>query len=375
MLLVSIKEEDDKRAAIVPKFVEKFKSLGIDVEIEKNIAEKINISDEEYIKAGALINKDKNDLLKKADILLKVTKPSIKEIKLLKKDAITISFLDPFFEEDLIEELLTHNITAFSMQLIPRTTIAQKMDALSSQANLAGYASIITGAKHLNRILPMMTTPAGTISPAKVFVIGAGVAGLQAIATARRLGAKVEAFDTRPIVEEQIKSLGAKFLKIDLGKTEEEKGGYAKELTKEQLELQKKAMIKAISSSDMVITTAQIFGKKAPLIISKDMIKDMTKGSVIIDMAITSGGNVEGSKADEIIDINGIKIIAPKNPTDDVAKDASFVYSSNLYSLVEHFFDKENKKTKINLEDEILKSSIVTYQGKIISPVLQKGKI
>jgi NAD(P) transhydrogenase subunit alpha len=248
------------------------------------------------------------------------------------------------------------------------------MDALSSQANLAGYESVILAAKHLNKVFPMMTTPSGTLSPAKVFIIGAGVLGLQAIATAKRLGARVEAFDTRAEVEEQIKSLGAKFLKIDLGKTESTKQGYAKELTKEQLEKQRLELKKAISSSDVVISTALVFGRKAPVIITKDMIENMLPSSIIIDMAISGGGNVEGSIADKIVDVNNVKILAPSNILDNLAIDASLMYSSNLFNLIEHLYDRENKKLNLNLEDNILKSSLLTLDGEIISSFLKEIK-
>ena len=374
MKLVALKEEtQEKRAAIVPKFVQKFKELGFDVEIETGIGENIDISDQMYIDAGAKVQK-KKELLKDADIILKVNRPSIKDIDLFKPKAIYMSFLDPFFEKDLIAKFSQKDITTISMHLIVRTTLAQKMDALSSQANLAGYAAVILGAKHLNKILPMMTTPAGTISPAKVFVIGAGVAGLQAIATARRLGAKVEAFDTRKETEEQIKSLGAKFIKVDIGETESTKAGYAKELTKEQLDLQREAMKKAIETSDIVITTAQVFGRKAPIIITKDMIKDIEKSVVIVDMAISTGGNVEGAVADEITKTGNISIIAPSNLTNEVALDASSMYSSNLYNFIQHFYDKETKNFKLNFEDEILKTACICHEQKLISPILHKGK-
>ncbi|NGX63049.1 MAG: NAD(P) transhydrogenase subunit alpha part 1 [Candidatus Anoxychlamydiales bacterium] len=374
MKLVALKEENqEKRAAIVPKFVQKFKELGFDVEVEAGIGENIDISDQMYIDTGAKVQKRK-ELLKDADIILKVNRPSIKDIDLFKPKTIYISFLDPFFEKDLIDKFSQKDITTISMHLIVRTTLAQKMDALSSQANLAGYAAVILGAKYLNKILPMMTTPAGTISPAKVFVIGAGVAGLQAIATARRLGAKVEAFDTRKETEEQIKSLGAKFIKVDIGEAEATKAGYAKELTKEQLDLQREAMKKAIATSDIVVTTAQVFGRKAPIIITKDMIKDIEKSVVIVDMAITTGGNVEGAVADEITKIGNITILAPSNLTNEVALDASSMYSSNLYNFIEHFYDKEKKTFHLNFEDEILKTACICHDKKLISPILNKGK-
>ena len=374
MKLVAIKEgKKESRISLTPTYAKKLIDLGFEVEIESGLGDHLNIYDEDFSKVGVKINKNRKQLLSEADIILKVNKPNIDELSDFKKDALHISFLDPFFEKDLIKKLLEKNISSISVQLILRTTLAQKMDALSSQANLAGYAAVILAAKHFLKILPMMTTPAGTISPARVFIIGAGVAGLQAIATAKRLGARVEAFDTRAVTKEQVKSLGAKFLEIDMGENKEVKGGYAKELTKEQLEKQKLAMIKSVSQSDIVITTAQVFGRKAPLIVTKKMIKKMKKGSVIIDMAVSTGGNVEGSKENEIVDFEGVKIIAPSNLLDEVAYDASVLYSSNLFSLIESFYNKETKKLDINLENEILKNALVTYQGNIISPILKKG--
>lgn len=373
MKIICFKEEkNEHRVAIVPKIVKKFKDLGFDVEIESDLAEFINIPDEEYINAGAKV-KTKKDLLSSADIILKVNKPTETEINQVKEKALFISFLDPFFEKSIINKFLEKNLCSISMNLIPRTTLAQKMDALSSQANLTGYASLIYAANHLSKILPMMTTPAGTITPAKVFIIGAGVAGLQAIATARRLGANVEAFDTRKEVEEQIKSLGAKFLKIDLGETSSTKQGYAKELSTTQLEIQRNALIKQIALSDIVITTAQIFGKKAPIIITKDMLKDIKKSLIIIDLAITTGGNVELSVADKITQINNIKIFAPTDLINYVAYDASALYSSNLYNLIEHFFNKEKQMLNFDFNDEILKNCTVTHEKKLISPIINKG--
>jgi len=373
MKIVCLKEkEKDHRVALVPKMVKKFKDLGFDVEIESNIAEFINIPDEEYINAGAKVSL-KKDLLNSADIILKVNNPTDLEIEQAKEKALFISFLDPFLEKNIIDKYLKKNLSSISMKFIIRSTLAQKMDALSSQANLLGYAALIYAAKHLNKILPMMTTPAGTIFPAKIFIIGAGVAGLQAIATARRLGANVEAFDTRNEVEEQIKSLGAKFLKIDLGETFSTKQGYAKELTSQQLEIQRKVLKKQIATSDIVITTAQVFGKKAPIIITEDMLKDINKPLIIVDMAIQTGGNVENAQADKITKINNIKILAPTNLINDVAFDASIVYSSNLYNLIEHFYNKKTNSLNFDFNDEILKNCTLTHEKKIISPFLLKG--
>jgi NAD(P) transhydrogenase subunit alpha len=257
------------------------------------------------------------------------------------------------------------------MEMIPRTTRAQKMDALSSQANLAGYVMVILAAEKIDRILPMMMTPAGTISPARVFVIGAGVAGLQAIATAKRLGARVDAFDTRPIVAEQVRSVGGKFLEIDLGETGQTKDGYAKELSPEQLDKQRQGMKEIISQSDIVITTAQVFGRPAPRIVTKDMVEAMKPGGVIVDMAVESGGNVEGSIPGKTTEISGVSIIGVSNLPAVVAKDASQMYSSNVYNLISEYWSAEEKMLNLSLEDDILAGCIVTHGGDLVNEAIK----
>ncbi len=372
-MLIGVPKElnpDEKRVAIVPKDVKKLVRLGADVKIDKEIGSKTGFSDEEYLEAGALIVENRDELLKNSDIVLRIGKPALTEISQLKANSIHISFLDPFNERELIEEFRKNEITAISMEMIPRTTLAQKMDALSSQANLAGYVMVILACQKLPSILPMMMTPAGTLKPATVFVIGAGVAGLQAIATAKRLGAKVVAFDTRAVVAEQVQSLGAKFLEIDLGETAHTKDGYAVELTPEQIELQKQGQKKQIAESDIVITTAQLFGRKPPLIIPRDMISEMKKGSVIVDMAAESGGNVEGSVAGQTVEIDGVTIIGDGNWTNFVAKDASVMYSSNLFNLIDEFWDEESKSFKLDFENEIVKGCVITHEGEIVNKTI-----
>jgi NAD(P) transhydrogenase subunit alpha len=256
------------------------------------------------------------------------------------------------------------------MELIPRITRAQKMDALSSQANLAGYAAVLTASNFLNKSFPMMMTAAGTISPVKVFVIGVGVAGLQAIATAKRLGARVEAFDTRPVVEDQVKSLGARFVHIDIGETEETDQGYAKELSQDQIKIQQDGMKKVCSQSDVVITTAQVFGRPAPKIVTKDMVQSMKPGSVLIDMAVSSGGNIEGSVENQIITNNGVMVVGLSNLPSEVAMDASLVYGNNLFNFIEEYWDKENKNLNFDLSDEILSGCVLTHKGEIVNPII-----
>lgn len=363
--------EHEKRVALIPESVKKLTGLGIEVVVEAGSGVNAGFSDTDYKDAGAKIMDERSAVLGAGDIVLRVKKPSLDEIPLLKKGAIHISYLDPYNEPELIKSLATQGISAISMEMIPRTTRAQKMDALSSQANLAGYVMVILAASHLDRILPMMMTPAGTISPAKVFVIGAGVAGLQAIATAKRLGARVDAFDTRPVVAEQVKSLGAKFVEIDLGETGQTAGGYAKELTPEQLEMQRQGMKDVISKADVVITTAQVFGRPAPRIVTRDMVEAMPAGGVIVDMAVESGGNVEGSEPDKVVDVNGVSIIGVSNLPSQVAGDASKMYSSNLFNLVSEYWDNETKAFNLNLEDDIIKGCLITHNGEVVNEAIK----
>jgi NAD(P) transhydrogenase subunit alpha len=257
------------------------------------------------------------------------------------------------------------------MEMIPRTAVAQKMDVLSSQANLSGYVAVILAAAVSDRIFPMLITPAGTIKPLRVFIIGVGVAGLQAIATARRLGASVEAFDTRPVVEEQVKSLGARFVKVELGETGEAAGGYAKPLTPEQLRKQRDEMAKRIAQADVVITAAQVFGRKAPIIVTTEMIRQMMPGSVIVDTAIEAGGNVECSKYNEEIEVNGVKVIALANLPGRVAVHASEMFSNNLGAFVEHFWDKDTQGFQLDLTNAILKGCVITHAGQVCNEVIQ----
>ena len=364
-------ETNEIRATILPEVAKKFIDLGIEVSVETGLGDKVFVSDDLYAQAGAKICNDVNEALSGADIVCKINKPSSNQVALLKKNAIFVSFLDPFNEEELVSELASANVSSISMELVPRITRAQKMDALSSQANLAGYAAVIEASRTLSKSFPMMMTAAGTISPARVFVVGVGVAGLQAIATAKRLGARVEAFDTGPVVEEQVKSLGAKFVKIDIGDTEETDQGYAKELTPEQIRMQQDGMKKICSLSDVIITTAQVFGRPAPRIITQDMIDAMQPGSVIVDMAVATGGNVEGSKNDEYVFDNGVTIIGMSNLPGEVARDASQVFGNNIFNMIEEFWDAENKSLNFDLEDEILKGCVITHQGKVVNEAIK----
>lgn len=367
----------ERRVALTPTAANKLIQLGAQLSIEAGLAKSINISDTAYKELGATVVKDREKAWAEADVVLRLNKPELAEVTRLNKDCIHISLLDPFFNLDLVEALAKSSVSALCMELIPRTSYAQKMDVLSSQASLAGYEAVIVAAERIGKALPMMTTPAGTIKPARVFVIGVGVAGLQAIATAKRLGARVEAYDTRPVVEEQVQSLGAKFVKIDVGETGQTEQGYAKALSEEQLEMQRQQMAKFCASADIVITTAQLFGRKAPVIVTADMVKGMRPGSVIVDMAAATGGNVEGSQPDKEVTKNGVKIIGLSNLSAKVAQDASQMYANNISNLLMHIWDEEEKRVVLNLEDDIVNSALLTHQGDVrderIKALIEKG--
>src|SRR5208283_2756961 len=360
----------ENRAPMTPDGAGKLVKLGAQVEVEAGLGIAAGFPDDAYTKAGATITPDRKALISSGDIVLRLRKPPVEEIAWLKQGSVHASLLDPFNEKELVNKFAERGVSAISMEFIPRTTRAQKMDALSSQANLGGYEAVILGARYSNKIFPMMTTAAGTILPAKVFILGVGVAGLQAIATAKRLGAKVTAYDTRPVVEEQVKSLGAQFLKIDLGETGQTKDGYAKALTEEQLQKQRDAMKKVCGDSDVVITAAQVFGRRAPILVTSEMLNAMKPGSVVVDLAIETGGNVEGAVLNEIADRNGVKIVGIANLPGRVPLHASQVYAANLVALVEEFWDKKEKTFVLKLDDEIIKGCLVTHGGKIVNEKL-----
>lgn len=357
----------EDRAALIPPDVKKLVALGAEVVVEAGCGAGCGFGDAAYAEAGAKVVSDRGQILSQSDAVLRLTKPSLDDIALLKEGAIHVSYLDPFNEAALTDALRDRGVSAISMEMIPRTTRAQKMDALSSQASLAGYVMVLKAALAVPTILPMMMTPAGTLKPASVFIIGAGVAGLQAIATAKRLGAKVTAFDTRPEVAEQVRSLGAKFLDIDLGEIASTGDGYASQLSAEQIERQRQGQAKQIADSDIVITTAQVFGRKPPVLITADMVAGMKPGSVIVDMAAETGGNVEGSVPGRTVQVGGVTIIGDGNWPNVVARDASQMYSANLAALVAEFWDKETNSMRLDFADEILKGCVITHGGQIVS--------
>jgi NAD(P) transhydrogenase subunit alpha len=361
----------ETRVPMLPGVAGKLVGLGAKIEVEQGLASGLNYSDSDYERAGASISSNRTRSLKDADLVMRVRKPPLEEIDALKRGCIHISFLDPFNERELVHRLASAHVTAVSMEMIPRTAVAQKMDVLSSQANLGGYVAVILAAASIDRIFPMLITPAGTIKPLRVFIIGVGVAGLQAIATARRLGASVEAFDTRPAVEEQVRSLGARFVKVELGETGEAADGYAKTLTVEQLQKQRDEMVKHIALADVVITAAQVFGRKAPIVVTTEMVKQMRPGSVIVDTAIETGGNVECSQYNEEIEVGGVKVIGLANLPGRVAAHASEMFSNNLGAFVEHFWNKAAKSFQLDLTNVILKGCVVTHAGQVCNEVIQ----
>lgn len=361
----------ENRVALIPDSVKKLIRAGAAVTLEAGAGLGAGYADSEYIEAGAQISNDRSALIGSGDIVLRLHKPELAEIALYKEGAISISHLDPFNERDLIEAMAAKKLTSVSMEMIPRSTRSQKMDALSSQANLAGYVMVMKAANELSTILPMMMTPAGTLKPARVFIIGTGVAGLQAIATAKRLGAKVTAFDVRSVTAEQVESLGAKFLHIDLGETGQTKDGYANELTPEQVQIQQQAQKDEIAASDVVITTAKLFGRKPPVIVPEDAVAGMRPGSVIVDMAAEDGGNVIGSKAGEtVVTDNGVKIVGTGNWANEVPRDASQMYSSNLFNLIDDFWDKEQETFVVDFENDV-SGCFITHDGNIVNETIR----
>ena len=373
MLIFAPQESDphEPRAAMTPETAARLVKLGADVAVENGIGAGANYSDAAYEKAGAKVREDRTAALGEADLVLRVRQPPPDEVALLKKGAIHISFLDPFNEATLVDSLAQQEVSAISMELVPRSTRAQKLDALSSQHSIAGYSMVLMAADRLKTILPMMVTPSGTLQPARVFVIGAGVAGLQAIATAKRLGARVEAFDTRPDVAEQVESLGARFVKVDLGETGQTEQGYAKALTPEQLEKQRLAMADRCAQSDIVITTAQLFGRKAPVVVNADMVQRMKQGSIIVDYAVESGGNVEGSQPGKDVDVDGVLIIGYRNVPGRLATSSSQMYANNLYNFVDEFWDAESSAFSLNRDDEIISGSLVTHGGEMVNEMVK----
>ncbi|MBA8881208.1 Re/Si-specific NAD(P)(+) transhydrogenase subunit alpha [Phyllobacterium myrsinacearum] len=348
--------------------VKKLIGLGFSVVVESGAGVLSRIPDREFEAAGATIGKTAD--IKNADVVLKVRRPSSTELKSYKKGAVVIAMLDPYGNDAAVKELADAGVTAFTMEFMPRITRAQVMDVLSSQANLAGYQAVVDAAEEYDRALPMMMTAAGTVPAAKVFIMGVGVAGLQAIATARRLGAVVTATDVRPAVKEQVASLGAKFLAVEDEefKAAETAGGYAKEMSKEYQAKQAALVAEHIAKQDIIITTALIPGRPAPRLVTREMYARMRPGSVIIDLAVERGGNVEGAVAGKIVEVDGVKIVGHLNVAGRIAATASQLYAKNLFAFVETLVDKDTKAIKLNFEDELVKATALTHDGKVIHP-------
>jgi H+-translocating NAD(P) transhydrogenase subunit alpha len=356
--------QDERRVALVPDTASKLTAAGLDVSVEAGAGAGAFVPDEAYEKAGVKVVKGAAILLKEADAVLKVQAPAVGEVDLIRKGAVLISFLQPATQGDIVRALAKRGVTAFSLELVPRISRAQSMDALSSQASVSGYKAVLMAAERLGKFFPMMMTAAGTVAPARVLVMGAGVAGLQAIATARRLGAVVSAYDVRPAVKEEVQSLGATFIELPL-ETQEGEGGYAREQSEEFLRKQRELIGEHIANSDVVITTAAIPGRRAPLLVTADMVKGMRQGSVIVDLAAESGGNVELTKAGEELEVGGVTIIGTRNVPSTMPLHASQLYARNVANLLIHLV--KDGAINLDFEDEITKGCCITHGGEIVN--------
>jgi NAD(P) transhydrogenase subunit alpha len=361
MKIASILENQkiEKRIAITPEIAKKYISLGLEVSLAENYGNHLGIKDEEYKDLGVSISKDEKEIISSADIIVQLGLLSDNKNSLLKENQTFIGVLNPYDNKEKINDLVKKNINTFSLELLPRITRAQSMDILSSQANLAGYKAVLESFAHFEKAIPMMMTAAGTIPAAKVLVVGAGVAGLQAIATAKRMGAIVFATDVRMASKEQVESLGGKFLTVEGAENLETEGGYAKEASDDFKKKQEELLSETLKKIDIVICTALIPGKKAPVIIKEDMINNMKPGSIIYDLAAIQGGNTAHTKVDEIVDKNGVKIMGESNILNKLPTSASNLYAKNVFNFVSNLYDKENNKININLEDEIIEKTLI----------------
>src|SRR5215204_1316171 len=375
MRIAVLSETDpiETRVAATPETIKKYKALGADVTVQAGAGAKAGVPDAEYEAAGATIAAGAAEAARDADVVLKVRRPGAGELGGLKRGAIVVAIMDPYGNEAAIRALAEAGVAAFAMELMPRITRAQVMDVLSSQANLAGYRAVLDAAAEYGRAFPMMMTAAGTVPAARVFIMGVGVAGLQAIATARRLGAIVTATDVRPAVKEQVESLGAKFLAVEDEefKNAQTAGGYAKEMSKEYQAKQAALTAEHVKKQDIVITTALIPGRPAPKLVTADMVKSMKPGSVLIDLAIERGGNVEGARPGEVVDADGVKIVGYTNVAGRVAQSASSLYARNLFNFIETLVDKSTKALAVNWDDELVKATALTRDGVVVHPNFQ----
>ncbi|GJD43183.1 NAD(P) transhydrogenase subunit alpha part 1 [Methylobacterium cerastii] len=376
MRIAVLSETDsaEPRVAAVPETVKKFLALGADVTVQSGAGLRAGMPDSEYEAVGASVAGSAEQAARDADLILKVRRPGADELKLLKRGAVVVAIMDPYGHEAELQAMAEAGVDGFAMELMPRITRAQVMDVLSSQANLAGYRAVVDGASEYGRAMPMMMTAAGTVPAARVFVMGVGVAGLQAIATARRMGAVVTATDVRPATKEQVESLGAKFVAVedDEFKQAETKGGYAKEMSAEYQKKQADLVATHIAKQDIVITTALIPGRPAPKLVSAAMVASMKPGSVLVDLAVERGGNVEGAKPGEVVvNDRGVKIVGHLNVAGRLAASASALYARNLYAFVETLVDKESKALAIKWDDELVKATNLTHDGSVVHPSFQ----
>ena len=361
MRIASILEnhETEKRIAITPEIAKKYVALGFEVALSKNYAVHLGIKDKEYTEIGVVISEDEKKIISSADVIVQLSLPKDDKCSIIKENQILIGVLNPYNNEDRIKSLVQRNINIFSLELLPRITRAQSMDILSSQANLAGYKAVLESFSNFERAIPMMMTAAGTIPAAKVLVVGAGVAGLQAIATAKRMGAIVFATDVRMASKEQVESLGGKFLTVEGAENLETEGGYAKETSDDFKKKQEELLAETLKKIDIVICTALIPGRKAPVIIKDTMINNMRAGSIIYDLAAIQGGNTAFTKVDQLIEKNGVKIMGESNILNKLPTSASNLYAKNVFNFVSNLYDKENNKININLEDEIIEKTLI----------------
>jgi NAD(P) transhydrogenase subunit alpha len=363
-------DPSEPRVAATPETVKKMIALGAEVAVQPGAGIKSGILDADYTAAGAAVSAD---AIRGADVVLQVRRPTASELSGVQNGALVIAIMDPYGQDAALKAMAAAGVTAFAMELMPRITRAQSMDVLSSQANLAGYRAVIDASAEYGRAFPMMMTAAGTVPAARVFIMGVGVAGLQAIATARRLGAVVTATDVRPATKEQVESLGAKFLAVEDEefKNAQTAGGYAKEMSKEYQAKQAALVAEHIKKQDIVITTALIPGRPAPKLVSKDMVASMKPGSVLVDLAVERGGNVEGAVAGQVVDVNGVKIVGYTNVAGRLAASASALYAKNLLTFLEILIDKKEKKLAVNWDDEIVKATALTRDGAVVHPNFQ----
>ena len=364
IVVISETHQGERRVALVPDIAAKLVASGFEVIVEAGAGEQAGFTDDSYREAGVIVESDRQVMLRTADVVLSVQPPRLEDVALLREGAASISLLQPSTQGDVVEALAARGVTAFSLVMLPRTSRAQSMDALSSQSSLAGYKAVLMAANRLDKFFPMLITAAGTIPPARVLVLGAGVAGLQAIATARRLGAVVEAYDVRPAVKDEVKSLGARFLELEL-ETQEGEGGYALAQSEAFLTRQRELMTEHVAANDVVITTASIPGRKAPLLITASMVKSMRRGSVIVDMAAESGGNCEVTRPGQVVEVDGVWIDGTSNIPSTVALHASQLYARNITNLLHHLVGDDG--LKLDFEDEITRGCCLTHAGQVVN--------